>query len=147
MFKFKKVFLFSFISLILTGCTQQAVKTERVELPAETIPSTSQTTNSAETATATPTLNQENPKTQVTALTKTELTKHATQKDCWLLIEGKVYDVTSYISNHPGGQTILAGCGKDATDLFATKGDKDKPHSSKAETLLQNYYLGKLITP
>lgn len=35
-----------------------------------------------------------------------ELAKHKTEDDAWLSINGKVFDVTRYLSYHPGG-TIL----------------------------------------
>lgn len=68
-----------------------------------------------------------------------ELSSHSTKADCWLAIEGKVYDVTKFIPMHPGKDMILAGCGKDATQFFATHGKEGgKPHSEKARELLMN---------
>lgn len=68
-----------------------------------------------------------------------EVAKHATKDDCWLAIEGSVYDVTDYVKNgfHPGGDAIVNGCGKDATQMFSK-------HSEKARKLLQNYAIGSL---
>jgi len=78
------------------------------------------------------------------SLTPAEIAKHNTANDCWLLIRGKVYDVTSYLPYHPGGpQTIIQYCGQDATNAFATQ-DKGKPHSPNAESLLASYYIGSL---
>lgn len=66
-----------------------------------------------------------------------ELSSHSTREDCWLSIEGKVYDVTKFIPMHPGRDNILKGCGKDATELFATHGKEGgKPHSQRARDLL-----------
>jgi len=39
--------------------------------------------------------------------TKGEVAKHATLYDCWLIIRGKVYDVTPFAEEHPGGFVIL----------------------------------------
>lgn len=36
-----------------------------------------------------------------------EVARHNTEKDCWMTIKGKVYDVTKYIDTHPGGDIIL----------------------------------------
>ena len=47
-----------------------------------------------------------------------EIKKHKKRDDCWLVIEDCVYNVTDYISQHPGGDRILEGAGKDATQLF-----------------------------
>lgn len=37
------------------------------------------------------------------AITVEELSKHATPKDCWVLVNGQVYDFSRWASNHPGG--------------------------------------------
>ena len=36
-----------------------------------------------------------------------EVKKHNTAKSLWLVIEGKVYDVTPYSNDHPGGLEIM----------------------------------------
>ncbi len=36
-----------------------------------------------------------------------EVKKHTTDKDCWLVIHGKVYDVTEFLEEHPGGFDIM----------------------------------------
>lgn len=80
-----------------------------------------------------------------------EVVKHNNQNDCWLLISGKVYDITSYFGSHPGGSgTMSATCGKDATDAYKTKdpyastAGAGTAHSSRARNLLDNYYIGDL---
>jgi cytochrome b involved in lipid metabolism len=74
----------------------------------------------------------------------TELAKHSASKDCWMLINGKIYDFTNYLYNHPGGAyTITPYCGKDGSNAYATK-DKSSPHSSQADSLLIDYYIGDL---
>jgi len=72
-----------------------------------------------------------------------EVAKHATASDCWMAVKGKVYDMTAYIPNHPAGDKILAGCGKDATDMMKqTKNGQG--HSDYAYGLLNDYYKGDL---
>lgn len=39
--------------------------------------------------------------------TKEEVAKHDTEDDCWMIIHNKVYDVTEYVGEHPGGEVIL----------------------------------------
>lgn len=36
-----------------------------------------------------------------------EVARHNTKKSCWIVIDSKAYDVTSFLPNHPGGATIL----------------------------------------
>lgn len=45
----------------------------------------------------------ENTTTQVYELE--ECKRHASQNDCWLVINGKVYNVTDFLDEHPGEKT------------------------------------------
>merc|ERR1711920_1054113 len=48
-----------------------------------------------------------------------EVAKHVTKDDCWVILSGKVLNVTSFLSQHPGGElAILTFAGKDATAEF-----------------------------
>ncbi|KAJ9093821.1 hypothetical protein QFC20_007034 [Naganishia adeliensis] len=48
-----------------------------------------------------------------------EVEKHNTRDDCWVVIQGYVYDVTDFLSLHPGGAgVILQHAGDDATEVF-----------------------------
>jgi len=48
-----------------------------------------------------------------------EIAKHNTLDDCWLVIDGRVYDVTSWADKHPGGRkALLRYAGQDATAPF-----------------------------
>ncbi|HJX06337.1 MAG TPA: cytochrome b5-like heme/steroid binding domain-containing protein [Candidatus Nanoarchaeia archaeon] len=72
-----------------------------------------------------------------------ELAMHSTKEDCWLLIHGKIYNVTKMIGGHPGGAAILEGCGKDATTFFETRPmGSGTPHSEKARDNLAKFYIG-----
>merc|ERR1719210_2178685 len=43
----------------------------------------------------------------------------STQEDCWVILHGRVLNVTSFLSQHPGGElAILTFAGKDATAEF-----------------------------
>ncbi|KAJ0551843.1 putative cytochrome b5-like heme/steroid binding domain, cytochrome b5, heme-binding protein [Helianthus annuus] len=66
--------------------------------------------------------------------------KHNQTQDCWLIIQGKVYDVTPFMEDHPGGsEVLLASTGKDATDDF-----EDIGHSDDAKAMMDKYYIGDL---
>lgn len=68
---------------------------------------------------------------------------HNNPSDCWVIIEGKVYNVTDYLADHPGGEDqIIPYCGKDATDAFKTRGGRKENHSNSAKLILENYLIG-----
>ncbi|KAL9095709.1 MAG: hypothetical protein Q9165_002141 [Trypethelium subeluteriae] len=48
-----------------------------------------------------------------------EVQKHATQEDCWIVVEGKVWDLTDFAPEHPGGlESITEHAGHDATEVY-----------------------------
>jgi hypothetical protein len=48
-----------------------------------------------------------------------EVAKHNVKHDCWVVIHGKVYDLTGFLNTHPGGpNTILSWAGRDATKTW-----------------------------
>ncbi len=111
--------------------------------PANTPDQTSTDTSGNNTTTiqAAPTATQAPVAMQGITLTLTpeEVAKHNTPQSCWLIVNGKVYDVTNYIALHPAGaRPILEYCGKDATQAFAAY------HSSRAWSLLEYFYIGDL---
>jgi hypothetical protein len=46
-------------------------------------------------------------KKEVRIFTKAEVAKHDTVNDCWMIINGKVYDVTPFVDEHPGGDILM----------------------------------------
>ncbi|KIY71113.1 Flavocytochrome c [Cylindrobasidium torrendii FP15055 ss-10] len=48
-----------------------------------------------------------------------EVAKHKSKDDCWVIVDGQVLDVTSFLPDHPGGEkAILLYAGRDATEEF-----------------------------
>ncbi|XP_028088503.1 cytochrome b5 [Camellia sinensis] len=72
--------------------------------------------------------------------TMREASQHNTKDDCWVVIDGKVYDVSTYLDEHPGGDDVMvAATGKDATDEF-----EDAGHSKSARELMETFCIGEL---
>jgi len=76
---------------------------------------------------------QSNEKKETTEYTMEEVRKHNTESDCWMVINNRVYDITNFIEDHPGGDIIMDGAGKDSTDLF-----HDIGHSRSAQEILDD---------
>ncbi|KAJ0397959.1 hypothetical protein ATCC90586_002022 [Pythium insidiosum] len=73
-----------------------------------------------------------------------EVAKHNTAEDCWIIVKDggirKVYDVTKFLDDHPGGPEIIVDlAGGDSTDEF-----EDIGHSSDARAQLNDWLVGKI---
>ncbi|KAL3448342.1 hypothetical protein BJX65DRAFT_317526 [Aspergillus insuetus] len=72
--------------------------------------------------------------------TREEIEKHSTENDCWIVINGNVYDATSVMSWHPGGKApIMAHAGRVHAD---TTGEFESIHDDYAHSKLQECILG-----
>lgn len=69
-----------------------------------------------------------------------DVAKHASASSCWTAVNGNVYDVTSFISQHPGGsRAILSLCGIDGSDAFnGQHGGQRRPASELASFKIGN---------
>lgn len=67
-----------------------------------------------------------------------EVEKHNNENDCWVIVNGKVYDVTIFLDKHPAGKYIIINnSGKDISlHLFF--------HSKFAKNILKKYFIGYL---
>jgi cytochrome b involved in lipid metabolism len=66
------------------------------------------------------------------------IAKNSSTSSCWAAISGKAYDLTAWISRHPGGAgAIVSICGTDATSVFQGRhGGQSGPASSLSAYLL-----------
>lgn len=64
-------------------------------------------------------------------VTLEEVKKHNTKKDCWLVINGKVFDVSGFHNRHPGeginDEYIAHHAGRDVSELFEKYHYTDEP--------------------
>ena len=69
-----------------------------------------------------------------------KLAEHSDRSDVWMSIHGKVYNVTKYLDDHPGGEEVLLDrAGKDATEDY-----EDVGHSNEARKALIPLEVGEL---
>lgn len=103
---------------------------------ASTLQTSSTLIDTATTQTSTTT------QTTSTALTKANVAKHNTANDCWIIINKNAYNVTTYLTDHPGGsEEIIRTCGTDATAAYdAIKGGRG--HSAAAIQVLPSLLVG-----
>jgi len=65
-----------------------------------------------------------------------QVAAHNSADDCWLVVHGKVYDVTAFMQSHPAGvRAILRHAGTDATRDFEF-------HSAGARRLWKGFLVG-----
>jgi len=74
----------------------------------------------------------------VIKLSISEIKKHNSRDDCWSIVNGKVYNLTSYVQLHPGGIELISSiCGIDGSAAFASQhGSSAKPNNVLAGLLL-----------
>jgi len=74
-------------------------------------------------------------------ITMEELKKHNKMGDCWIRLGKKVYDVSNYMADHPGGYDMMLDNtnGVDATEEYELA-----DHSKRARQMADTYYIGEL---
>ncbi|CAG7920330.1 unnamed protein product [Penicillium olsonii] len=71
-------------------------------------------------------------------LTFQEIAEHNTKKDLYLIVHDKVYDCSSFVDEHPGGEEVLLDVGgQDSTEAF-----EDVGHSDEAREILDAMLVG-----
>lgn len=117
--------------------TPAVVDTTNAPTPTPAVPAPAKTgTNSKTVPAPTPA-----PAPAAPGISMTEIAKHNSRSSCWSAVSGSVYDLTSWIPNHPGGEgVILSMCGKDGTVLYnGEHGGRSKP-----ARILGGFKLGEL---
>jgi hypothetical protein len=120
------------------------------EIPGEVVrgayvaPTVSATPTPTVTATPTPTVSATltpTPTPVVTGYTMAQVRANNTAKSCWTAIDGYVYNLTNWISAHPGGSgAIMFLCGTDGTNAFKAQHE----NQSRPAIRLDSYRIGPL---
>lgn len=70
-----------------------------------------------------------------------EVAANNSPEKCWAAVNGEVYDLSSWISRHPGGSSaIINMCGKDASEDF----NRQHGRSTAAQAALILFKIGSL---
>jgi len=78
------------------------------------------------------------------SFTEKEVRTHDDESSAWIVLDGFVYDVTSFLGDHPGGKEIvLPYLGRDATAIFSD--EREHVHSEAAYNILKKYRIGVLL--
>lgn len=74
-------------------------------------------------------------------LSTSEIKTHNSKSDCWSIVNGNVYNLTSYVQKHPGGASVIANiCGKEGSKAFINQHNSQ----SKPNNVLDSFLLGPL---
>ncbi len=119
--------------LLLAGCTANPVDLAQIR-PSAGLPAAEGLRGSEGGSAAQPSI-----------LTLEEVARHNSSSDCWMVIDGNVADLTSYVT-HPAGDEFKNYCGTDASEIYHGA-NRSHRHSRYADSVLDSYIIGKLGQP
>jgi 4-hydroxysphinganine ceramide fatty acyl 2-hydroxylase len=77
--------------------------------------------------------------------TAEDVAEHSSPSSCWVSRAGKVYDITSFLDGHPGGDDLLLKhAGTDIGQIM--KDPEEHEHSDSAYDMLDEFLVGRLGT-
>lgn len=69
-----------------------------------------------------------------------EVAKHNKPEDCFIVVQNKVYDISDFVEDHPGGvESVLRNPGGDNTEKFS-----GIQHPAKVWDMIEEYYVGEV---
>lgn len=96
-------------------------------------------TQADDTATNTQAADTNETSSAPSGISAAEVATHNGRASCWSTINGNVYDLTSWIPNHPGGeQNILRLCGIDGSSLF----NRQHGRNNRVLSVLAGFKIG-----
>jgi cytochrome b involved in lipid metabolism len=132
------IFLLAMGVLVYNTKKPYTVPTETV-IPQATTTVTTATTTQA--TTSQPVSSQPIVSPTPAGITFAQVAIHNSETSCWSVVNGNVYDLTSWIPNHPGGKKrIIAMCGTDGSAAYNGAHGSD----SKPPMILAGFKLGVL---
>lgn len=113
----KKLFLLIPLVMLIAGLGYIRMQAKAPSVPNAPVPMVTQAT----------TLPSDAPVPDSKQISLATIATHGKEGDCWTAIDGDVYDISSFTSDHPGGSVILQVCGKDGSELFhGQHGEREK---------------------
>lgn len=83
-------------------------------------------------------------KREMGEFTRAQVAQHNTRDDVWIILNAdgviKVYDVTSYLDEHPGGDAMLVNAGGDSTEEFS-----GPQHPPRVHDMIEDFCIGTVI--
>lgn len=77
-----------------------------------------------------------------------ELRKHNSDADCWMAIDGSVYDMSPYMKVHAKKckeMNFAEHCGTDASAVWGKKETSKTPHKKKSHRGMLDSKVGKFV--
>jgi cytochrome b involved in lipid metabolism len=72
--------------------------------------------------------------------TYSDVSEHNSKNDLYMVVHDKVYNASSFVDEHPGGEEVLLDVGgQDSTEAF-----EDVGHSDEAREILEGLLVGTL---
>ena len=82
-------------------------------------------------------------KQRVRIYTAEDVAEHCTYASCWISHRGRVYDVTKFLNDHPGGDDLILGyAGKDIGEVMRDPAEHE--HSDSAFEMLEEFVIGRV---
>lgn len=121
------------VIIIAGGLMLSQQKKDSTVATQPTVPVTEPVTTPVTTPVVTPT---------PSGYTLAQVATHNSASSCWSAVNGNVYDLSSWIGNHPGGQeAILSICGKDGSAAFNGQHEGQQ----KQADVLAGFKIGALV--
>ena len=80
---------------------------------------------------------------RVRIYTAEDVAQHNTTANCWVSRRGKIYDVSAFLPDHPGGDDLILNyAGKDIEEVMKDRDEHE--HSDSAYDMLEEYVVGKI---
>jgi 4-hydroxysphinganine ceramide fatty acyl 2-hydroxylase len=80
---------------------------------------------------------------RIRIFTSEDVAHHKTATSCWITRQGRVYDVTPFLNDHPGGDDLLLKyAGQDVDEVM--KDQIEHEHSDSAYDMLEEFAIGRL---